>query len=158
MYSRAADFLASSETRDEATQRLRAAIAPFRAHLRADLHTWLDGYTLDHQAAILIAEIVNAHLPRQRIIATPLLEQSDEHSVYRVATDAKAEYWRAPDCTTLVEFAHHMLALALQRQLPIRLCRGCPRVFVADPPDRLYLDERCGATYRQRARRAKEAQ
>jgi hypothetical protein len=145
----------AAEQRPTILDQLKASIRPFRARLGRDGHI-LDQYTLAEQATILIAELINAHMPRSGVAATALLEQEDKHGRWSIATGAPPTFFWHPQFNDLVELAHFMLALSVMERLPVRLCQGCPRVFVPDPPDRLYHNDRCGAAARQRLSRARK--
>jgi hypothetical protein len=144
----------SVEQADE-LKRLKTTIAPYRASATPEWRALLDQFDLPQQANILIAEIANAHLPAQGIMATALLEQTDAAGTWRIATGATPDFLWGPRFDNLVELAHHMLALTIVMQVPIRTCAGCPRVFVPDPPNKRYHDERCASRARQRAKRTR---
>lgn len=144
---------APDDQKEGVAQALRKSIAPYRSRLDLQAQTFLDLRTIDQQASILIAEIVTAHLPPQRLLASASLEQDSEHGVVLAASGAKPAYFWSPRIGTLVQFAYHMLALALQSGLPVRVCPGCNRVFVPDPADKHYHSKECGAAARQRAHR-----
>ena len=145
-----------AEHKDGISQKLKASITPFRARLGSDGHGFLDQYTLEEQANILVAEVINAHLPQSRVAATALLEQEDEHGHWSIGKGAPPSFLWYPQFDNLVEFAHFMLALSAMSRLPVRACQGCTRVFVPDPPDKLYHSERCADAARQRLRRTRK--
>ena len=134
-------------------KRLEATIAPYRANAAPEWKALLEELDLSQQANVFIAEIANAHLPAQGIMATALLEQTDDAGSWRIATGVTPDFLWGPRFSNLVELAHHMLALTIVMQVPIRACLGCRRSFVPDPPNKLYHDDRCAGRARQRAKR-----
>lgn len=143
-----------AKDKDAVLQTLKESLRPFRARLGPDGHEFLDRYSVKEQANIVIGEVVNAHLPQSRVAATALLYQEDEHGQWSVGTGAPPSFLWHPRFGSLLELAHFMLAAALMGRLEVRACKGCRRVFVPDPSDRLYHSSRCANAARQRNRRA----
>src|SRR5437762_3584895 len=103
MYAHTHALAGGNDVKDEGAilQELKTSIAPFRARLGPNDRRALDQYTLEEQANILIAEIINARLPPSAVAATALLEQEDEHGRWSVAKGAPPSFLWCPRFSSL---------------------------------------------------------